>query len=440
MIKKKEIAMKAIILITLAVLVTACTAITPEPEPLTVPASIPTAYMPNPAAVYCEEQGYIGETRTAPDGSQSAACIFPDGSECDEWAYFRNECSPGQFYPSSNPIGESTPVPMEAPSTFCTGLVVEGWRLYCHDTLGLSFQYPENAVIELAADGYSISVNGPVVNDNVWPVFMVSFPRDRQDYRLPAGADLRQWLIDHYLLADEPQPDTTIAGTTAIHTRFQGSPQAYASDRYFFAHEGQIYVVLIMHTGNHEDWDLYNHFLNSIHFVEIPVNTAAPTAIPSALPLDPAIYQDWITYSNATYGFSFRFPDNWIVEESITNSHLFTIYPLDHPERESIRLTFRRVGEDALLWPTGVGEGEFVIQGTLDIAGKPVNRLLLVCSAGEITAIWYHQAVDQPHITIGDLEFGIIFNATPYHCQDGFSLGGELQRIGEGIIASLMVP
>jgi hypothetical protein len=98
------------------------------------------------------------------------------------------------------------------------------------------------------------------------------------------------------------------------------------------------------------------------------------------------------------------------------------------------------VGEEALLWPTGVGEGEFILQGTLDIAGNPINRLLLVCPAGEVTAIWYHQATDQPNIAIGGLEFGIIFSATPYHCQDGFSLSGELQLVGESIIASLTVP
>ena len=29
---------------------------------------------------------------TAADGSQSGICVFPDGSTCDEWAYFRGEC------------------------------------------------------------------------------------------------------------------------------------------------------------------------------------------------------------------------------------------------------------------------------------------------------------------------------------------------------------
>ena len=52
------------------------------------------ANMPNPASVYCEQQGNKLEIVTAADGSQSGVCIFPDGSTCDEWAYFRGECKP----------------------------------------------------------------------------------------------------------------------------------------------------------------------------------------------------------------------------------------------------------------------------------------------------------------------------------------------------------
>jgi hypothetical protein len=32
--------------------------------------------------------------RLAAAGNQNGICIFPDGSECDEWAYFRGECGP----------------------------------------------------------------------------------------------------------------------------------------------------------------------------------------------------------------------------------------------------------------------------------------------------------------------------------------------------------
>jgi putative hemolysin len=50
--------------------------------------------MPNPASVFCTEQGYELEIRDEAAG-QAGYCIFPDGSECEEWAYFRGECKPG---------------------------------------------------------------------------------------------------------------------------------------------------------------------------------------------------------------------------------------------------------------------------------------------------------------------------------------------------------
>jgi len=55
----------------------------------------PTSNMPNPASAFCEEQGGKVEIRTAADGSQQGFCILPDGTECDEWAYYRSECGPG---------------------------------------------------------------------------------------------------------------------------------------------------------------------------------------------------------------------------------------------------------------------------------------------------------------------------------------------------------
>lgn len=49
----------------------------------------------NPASVYCEEQGGTLEFRTGDDGGQVGYCMFADGSECEEWAYYRSECEPG---------------------------------------------------------------------------------------------------------------------------------------------------------------------------------------------------------------------------------------------------------------------------------------------------------------------------------------------------------
>jgi putative hemolysin len=55
---------------------------------------IPQAGIPNPASVYCEQQGNKHEIQMASDGSQPGICTFPDGSTCDEWAYYRGECGP----------------------------------------------------------------------------------------------------------------------------------------------------------------------------------------------------------------------------------------------------------------------------------------------------------------------------------------------------------
>jgi len=48
----------------------------------------------NPASVFCIENGGGYEIITSSDGSQSGVCTLSDGvTKCDEWAYFRGECS-----------------------------------------------------------------------------------------------------------------------------------------------------------------------------------------------------------------------------------------------------------------------------------------------------------------------------------------------------------
>jgi putative hemolysin len=80
----------------------------------------PTTGLANPAAVYCEEQGYTLEMRTAADGGQYGVCIFPDGSECEEWAFYRGECSPG------SPVAEQpTETPAPAPTETATAQPTE---------------------------------------------------------------------------------------------------------------------------------------------------------------------------------------------------------------------------------------------------------------------------------------------------------------------------
>ena len=264
-------------LVLLCLLLVGCTRATAQPGQdaiLPTPTS-PTdpANLPNPASVYCEQQGYKSEIRTADDGSQSGVCIFPDGSECDEWAYYRRECAPAS------------------------------------------------------------------------------------------------------------QTTTQVL----------------------------------------------------------------PTDIPAVLPIDPTEYEGWWTYTHADYGFSLLLPPDWVVDEAtaaeqILSGHLLNIHPQDSPENLNLRLTFRSTGEeDVLLWPTGVGVGEFVPQGTLEAAGDNVRRVFLVCPTGQLNSVWY-QGTEQANIQRGNLEFGFIYSHTGVFCQEGYSLDEKEVRLADLIIASLDAP
>lgn len=225
------------------------------------------AGLPNPASVYCEQNGGKLEFRQDASGGVAGICIFPDGSECDEWAYFRKECQPGSSLlnpvPSAIPV-ESVPSPKtpEEPAS-------DGWKIYRNEQFGYRFEYPADAQIILDDELRGIiSVAGPVIDGESWPQFMISHPGDREDYHPPEGVDLETWLRDHELIGDERQSDVQIAGSTAIHTRHNRSPQSYAYDRYLFINSGQLFMVVIGHTGDQEDWELYKHFLESIQFEE----------------------------------------------------------------------------------------------------------------------------------------------------------------------------
>lgn len=76
-------------------LLTACAApVEPAAAPTPIPPTASAAGMANPASVFCGDHGGKLEIVTAEDGSQSGNCTLPDGTVCDEWAYFRGTCSP----------------------------------------------------------------------------------------------------------------------------------------------------------------------------------------------------------------------------------------------------------------------------------------------------------------------------------------------------------
>lgn len=82
----------------------------------------------NPASVNCEQKGGTLEIITDLDGSQSGICKFPDGTQCEEWAFFRNECLPGLITASSTTATSTT----------------ADWLSYVNQAYGLEFKYPKD--------------------------------------------------------------------------------------------------------------------------------------------------------------------------------------------------------------------------------------------------------------------------------------------------------
>jgi putative hemolysin len=100
--------MKRILTFTIILMaLTACTSFRVQTSESAATEILPN--MPNPASVYCEQNGNTLEIHTAADGSQSGVCVFPDGNTCDEWAYVRGECGPAaQKSPTPDTTADAT--------------------------------------------------------------------------------------------------------------------------------------------------------------------------------------------------------------------------------------------------------------------------------------------------------------------------------------------
>jgi putative hemolysin len=93
-----KIKIASIALVFSTLVLSACAA---NPPPSGSPTGTPKAEITNPATASCELKGYRSQIRTTSDGSQYGVCIFPDGSECEEWAFYRSECVPEPENPTS---------------------------------------------------------------------------------------------------------------------------------------------------------------------------------------------------------------------------------------------------------------------------------------------------------------------------------------------------
>lgn len=125
------------------------------------PTETAVAGLPNPASVFCQENGGTIEMRQD-DAGQYGVCVFADGSECEEWAYYRGECRHGESIPGaeptataepaptaeSEPTATAEPMPTTEPTAPSAAIDTGEWLLFEHPDYGFSFSYPPHWTLE----------------------------------------------------------------------------------------------------------------------------------------------------------------------------------------------------------------------------------------------------------------------------------------------------
>ncbi len=175
-----------------------------------------------------------------------------------------------------------------------------------------------------------------------------------------------------------------------------------------------------------------------------PATVAPPTAMPTVTPppaaestptaVPEATYEGWGEYRNDSYGFAFRYPPGWVVEEDQPPSTMVNhgVWVRDPALPEvGLRVGFRRVGEEQQITPTGIGAGEIVPRGSTLLLGEALRRDVLVAQDKDMEVLYGGTG----SIRRGDIELFLRL-----HCAcspaDETTLSTEAQATADEIVAS----
>ena len=122
-------------------------------------------------------------------------------------------------------------------------------------------------------------------------------------------------------------------------------------------------------------------------------------------PAAPPVPEDWASYINSDYGFAFRYPATWTLEETPAQDRPHgTCAPSVSLRQEMLRLTvmYKNSAESDIM-PGSASSGDLVPRGSVTLLGQELRRKVLVFE-GKDKAVKY---LDTPKMPAGNLAFRI---------------------------------
>lgn len=143
------------------------------------------------------------------------------------------------------------------------------FKVYENKELNYTVTYPD--IANIVGDDLASRVEffGALQGDDWWPKFSISH-YNSAFYHPPKGTVVKDWvkMFPDYKLGEE----RNIGGEKALHFIQEKSKEFNGYDYYYFIKGTQLYQITIVHTSGHEDWPLYNKFLDSFKFTEVQVS------------------------------------------------------------------------------------------------------------------------------------------------------------------------
>lgn len=168
-----------------------------------------------------------------------------------------------------------------------------------------------------------------------------------------------------------------------------------------------------------------------------PVPTATHTTTPASTTrvYDAAPYAGWQTYENSAFGFSLRYPRDYILSipkpPSTLVDHAIWLTAPGSPEAV-LTVAYKRADDDRMVGRTGLGAGDLEPGGEVLLLGEPVGKTLLVFEKRTMTVLY-----DKPYPVVRD---DLVFNIA-LDCRCGWegteSLSDATVRIADQIVASI---